>query len=338
MSPGLNYGLQVFEGMRAYRTPENRIALFRPRKNCARMQEGASFLGIPPVPEDLFLQAIHLVVGANAAFVPPHTSTAGLYIRPVVFGSGPQISLTIPQQFTFCVFVTPTGAYHGNHPQKALILEDLDRAAPRGTGHIKVGGNYAPVFRFSADARAQGYQITLHLDSSTHSEIDEFTTSGFIGIKKERSGTSEAGVTLVVPDSPSVLKSVTSESVRQLAASFGWDVQQRRISFEELGTFDEVVAAGTAATLVSIRSITMNSRKAKFEYEHESQTRNGNEEAELAVKRLLRTLRGIQRGEIKDQFGWLDYVAEPLELAEHLATGQNGINGAPSNEGVNLLP
>lgn len=116
--------------------------------------------------------------------------------------------------------------YHGVHPVKALILEDFDRSAPHGTGSAKVGGNYAPVLRHSEKAAKSGYGITLHLDSKTRSEIDEFSTSGFIGVKKDGDN-----VTLVVPDSKNVIASVTSESCLEIARSFGWKTEVRSVSF-----------------------------------------------------------------------------------------------------------
>ena len=120
----------------------------------------------------------------------------------------------------------PVGVYHGVHPVKALILEDFDRAAPDGTGSAKVGGNYAPVLRWSDKARNEGYGITLHLDSKTRSEIDEFSTSGFIGVKNDGED-----ITLVVPDSKNVISSVTSDSVLDIAKSFGWKTERRSVSF-----------------------------------------------------------------------------------------------------------
>ena len=118
------------------------------------------------------------------------------------------------------------GVYHGVHPVKALILEDFDRAAPDGTGSAKVGGNYAPVMKWSEKAYKQGYGITLHLDSKTRSEIDEFSTSGFIGAKKDGDN-----ITLVVPDSKNVIQSVTSDSCLEIARSLGWETEVRSVSF-----------------------------------------------------------------------------------------------------------
>ncbi|MCJ1404600.1 hypothetical protein MMC11_007826 [Xylographa trunciseda] len=298
MAPALNYGQQVFEGIKAFRTPDNHIAIFRPSQNAARFAHSASFVSIPEIPIPHFLECVHAAVSHNAAYVPPNETGAAMYIRPLVFGSSAQLGLNPPEEYTFCVYVLPVGVYHGVHPVAALILEDFDRAAPEGTGSAKLGGNYAPVLRWSEKARNEGYGITLHLDSRTRTEIDEFSTSGFIGIRKDGEQ-----YTMVVPDSKNVIRSVTSESAIELARSFGWKVERRPIKYEELPEFDEVMAAGTAAALVPIKSITMKSRGAKFEYQG-----GGDEPGPCCVK-LLTTLKGIQQGNIEDKFGWLEYVA-----------------------------
>jgi branched-chain amino acid aminotransferase len=219
-------GQQCYEGLKAFRSPDDKhINIFRPDQNAARMQHSASVLSMPTVPTEHFLRCVRLAVGLNAEYVPPHSSGAAMYIRPLLFGSCAQLGLNPPEEYLFLVFVQPVGVYHGVNPVKALILEDFDRAAPEGTGNAKVGGNYAPVLRFSERAYKQGYGITLHLDSKTRSEIDEFSTSGFIGVRSE--GVDK--VTLVVPDSKNVIRSVTSESVCDIARSFGWAVEKRRV-------------------------------------------------------------------------------------------------------------
>ncbi|KAH0553387.1 hypothetical protein GP486_006545 [Trichoglossum hirsutum] len=189
------------------------------------MSHSASFISIPDLPTPHFLRCVHLAVSLNAAYVPPHHTSAALYIRPLIFGSSAQLGLNPPEEYTFCVYVIPTGVYHGTHPVDALILESFDRAAPEGTGSAKVGGNYAPVLRWSEMARKEGYGITLHLDSKTRTLIDEFSTSGFIGIKKD----AEGKYTVVVPDSKSVIKSITSDSCVQLSKSFGWSIETRPV-------------------------------------------------------------------------------------------------------------
>ena len=229
MAPGLNYGQQCYEGLKAFRGPDDQtINIFRPEQNAERMQHSASFISIPAVPVDHFKKCVHLAVSLNAEFVPPHASGASMYIRPLLFGSSAQLGLNPPEEYTFLVYVLPTGVYHGVHPVSALILEDFDRAAPEGTGSAKVGGNYAPVLRHSQRAYKEGFGITLHLDSKTRTEIDEFSTSGFIGVK----GNPEQGCTIAVPDSKNVIKSVTSDSVCRMAESFGWKVEKRPVSLK----------------------------------------------------------------------------------------------------------
>ncbi|KAJ8115639.1 hypothetical protein ONZ43_g4620 [Nemania bipapillata] len=212
----------------------------------------------------------------------------------------------------------PTGVYHGSHLVKCLVLDEFDRSAPNGTGSAKIGGNYAPVLRWSDKARQEGYGITLHLDSATRSEIDEFSTSGFIGAKVDGDH-----VTLAVPDSKNVIQSVTSESILGIAQSFGWKVEHRSIKYSELPTFTEVMAAGTAAALVPIRSITRRESPTspksitsaigtherlssdqdseKVTYAPDSQD---DEDIGSICTRLLTQLRAIQLGKVKDEFNW----------------------------------
>lgn len=236
MAPGLNYGQQCYEGLKAYRSPDDKtINIFRPQQNAERMQHSASAISIPHVPTDHFKHCVQLAVSLNAEYVPPHRTGSAMYIRPLLFGSSAQLGLSPPEEYTFVVFVMPTGVYHGVHPVDALILEDFDRAAPNGTGSAKVGGNYAPVLRFSDKARSEGFGITLHLDSRSRTEIDEFSTSGFIGIK----GDTEKGVTVVVPDSKNVIKSVTSDSVCGIAKSLGWKVECRPVSHTQ--SIDDII-------------------------------------------------------------------------------------------------
>ena len=329
MAPGLNYGQQTFEGIKAFRTPgDKKIAIFRPSQNADRMAHSASFISVPPVPHELFLRCCHLAVALNAEFVPPHESGASIYIRPLLFGSSAQLRLSPPEEYTFCVFVLPVGVYHGVHPVDALILEHFDRAAPEGTGSAKVGGNYAPVLRWSEKAREEGFGITLHLDSKTRSVIDEFSTSAFIGVKQEGEQ-----FTVVVPQSKNVITSVTSDSIWQIAESFGWQVECRPVTYEELPTFTEIMAAGTAAALVPIKSITMKSRNDKFLYQG-----GGNEPGPAFVK-LLTMLKSIQQGKVEDPFGWLDFVEEAsnLSVEEGESPGERE-NGSILNGNVDKLP
>jgi branched-chain amino acid aminotransferase len=323
MAPGLNYGVQCYEGIKAFRHSNGNIAIFRPNENALRMQHSASYISVPPVPADLFLECLNLAVGLNAEFVPPFETGAAMYIRPLLFGSSAQLGLNPPDEYTFCVFVMPTGVYHGVHAVDALILEDFDRAAPEGTGSAKVGGNYAPVLRHSEKARNAGFGITLHLDSKTRSEIDEFSTSGFLGVKKGADGST----TVVVPDSKNVIKSVTSESACQIARDvFGYKVERRRIPYTELPEFVEVMAAGTAASLVPIKSITMESKGDKFDYPVDENLAPG-----PVCEQLLTTLKGMQAGKVEDKFGWCHVVTAPpagFATGGKAVNGENGVHGA----------
>ncbi|KAI1208026.1 branched-chain amino acid aminotransferase II [Annulohypoxylon truncatum] len=316
MAPALNYGQQAYEGLKAFRNPSGDIQIFRPDRNAVRMQHSADVISVPPVPTDLFISAVKAAVSLNAEYVPPHETGAAMYIRPQIYGSSAQLGLSPPEEYTFCVYVLPTGVYHGTHPVNALILDDFDRAAPNGTGNAKVGGNYAPVLRWSDKARSEGYGITLHLDSATHSEVDEFSTSGFIGAIVDGDN-----VTLVAPDSKSVIQSVTADSVLDIGRSFGWKVEKRSIKYAELPKFSEVMAAGTAAALVPIRSITRRFDPASPQsissagaharlsteggVEKVTYIPEADEDAGPICLRLLAQLKGIQLGKVKDNFGWV---------------------------------
>ncbi|KAE8422659.1 aminotransferase [Aspergillus pseudocaelatus] len=303
LAPALNYGQQVYEGLKAYRSAADQILLFRPQFHAARMQHSADVVSIPPVPTDHFLECVNLAVARNAEWVPPHASGAALYVRPVLLGSAAHFALTPPTEYTFCVYVQPFSTYHGISPLPAVVLEDFDRAAPRGTGHAKIGGNYAPVMKWSEKAKKEGYPMTLHLDSATHSEIDEFSTSGFLGAKMDGDKP-----VLVVPKSDNIIGSVTSDSCMQIARSLGWTVEHRSVKYEELATFKEVMAVGTAAALVPIRSITRTSRDDHFVYT-EGTT------AGPVCQQLYAALTKIQRGEVEDQFGWREEVKGTSDIA-----------------------
>ncbi|EON97137.1 putative branched-chain-amino-acid aminotransferase 1 protein [Phaeoacremonium minimum UCRPA7] len=346
MAPALNYGQQAYEGLKAFRAPgDQAITIFRPDRNAARMQHSAEYISCPPVPEALFVDAVRAAVSLNAEFVPPHDTGAAMYIRPQIYGSSAQLGLSPPEEYTFCVYVLPTGVYHGVHPVRGLILDEFDRAAPNGTGSAKVGGNYAPVLRWSERARNEGYGITLHLDSARHEEIDEFSTSGFIGALVDGDD-----VTLVVPSSKSVIKSVTSESIQEIGRSFGWKVESRTIKYSELVNFQEVMAAGTAAALVPIRSITRRlaasdpqslsssvKQHARLSFKDGEETvtyvADGDEEPGPLCIKLLSQLKGIQNGKVEDKFGWNFKVSaeDGKKAAGAPANGNgNGQNGEPN--------
>ncbi|MCJ1431660.1 hypothetical protein MMC27_001015 [Xylographa pallens] len=322
LAPALNYGQQAFEGLKAHRSPSDGILLFRPGKHASRMQHSASVVSIPEIPEEHFLLCVRLAVSLNAAFVPPNSSGGALYIRPVVFGSNGHLGLNPPTEYIFCVYIHPFSSYHGAAPIDALILEEFDRAAPHGTGNAKLGGNYAPVMRWAAKARSEGFPITLHLDSQTRSQIDEFSTSGFLGIMKADDG----AITLVLPDSDNVIKSITSDSCVAIAKSFGWKVEMRSIPYESLPLFSEVLAAGTAAALVPIRSITCRSHNQTFTYPATGTTGGA------CFQQLYDRLKGVQAGRLPDTYGWCDTVQAAGEYVADIGAVVDGMEVQKAEE------
>ena len=215
-------------------------------------------------------------------------------------------------------------------PMKALILDEFDRAAPKGMGHAKVGGNYGGVLRWSDDAAAEGFGVTLHLDSARHEEVEEFSLCGFLGVKDEIREDGQGGnkPIIVQPVSPSTINSVTSDSVQRIAEGWGWKVEKRPVAYAELSTFSEVLGAGTALGLIPIRSITR--RGTKGQLPPGPRVVSDGEDSEVicyipdeqkdggpVFQKLLKQLKGIQSGKVPDDLGWRFQVqASDMEVVE----------------------
>ncbi|KAK7990685.1 aminotransferase [Apiospora arundinis] len=295
LCPGLNYGQQCYEGMKAFRTAANKITVFRPRFHAARMARSAASVCLPEVPEALFLECVRAAVAGNAEYVPPADTEAYLYIRPVMFGSSAKLALAPPEEVVLAVYVQPTRPYHGSAAIDGVVLEDFDRAAPRGMGAYKVGGNYAPVWRHAAKAREMGYGITLHLDSATRTLVEEFSTSGFLGHKKQTDA--DAKDTLVVPRTDNAIASATSDTMVRVAKLQGWVVEHRDVAFSSIGELDEVVAVGTAAAAVPVKTLVRLSTNEKFNF-------SGSDRKEAKLLGLSELVASIQRGHAEDAEGW----------------------------------
>ncbi len=288
-APTLHYGQEAFEGLKAFETRDGRIVCFRPRENARRLQKSCDRIFIPRIPEDLFLDGLTRVIRANARFVPPHGTGASLYIRPLVVGTGATVGLGPAQEYLFIIFVTPVGPYYkgGVNPVKALAIDEYDRAAPQGVGDCKVGGNYAAGLSGQMFGKNQGYPVVLYLDSREKKYIDEFGTSNFIGIK---------GKTYVTPASPSILPSITNRSLAAIAEAMGLTVEKRPVPIEELGSFDEVGAVGTAAVITPVNHI---------HYKGKDFTFGNGDSAGPVITELYQKLVAIQHGESEDTFNWL---------------------------------
>ncbi|KAK1992990.1 D-aminoacid aminotransferase-like PLP-dependent enzyme [Colletotrichum falcatum] len=245
----------------ARRDPDGEILIFRPDVNAARMRRSATFDSMPEVPEDVFLESVQLAVRGNAEYFCPHEVEGSLYIRPFQFCLGTQI-----------------GAI------KALVLDEFDRAATRGSGVVKIGGNYAPVIRWIAETMKKGYTLLLYLGSQTQTEVEEFSTSGFAGIQK-----GEKETTVVIADSKSALESITADSSAKIAVSLGWRVEKRT-----LPTLKEVLVAGTASGLAPVSCIHRKSTKETFKFIPDGP----------AVEPLWGRLKSTQNGTAIDGSGW----------------------------------
>ncbi|KAH8695208.1 branched-chain-amino-acid aminotransferase [Talaromyces proteolyticus] len=297
ISPGLNYGQQCYEGLKALRqapsTPdgEESIAIFRPTFHATRMAGSAAAVCLPQVPEELFLESVRLAVASNAEYVPPVESSGFLYIRPVLFGASDGLPLKPCEETVFAVYCHPARAYHGVHGIKGVVCEEFDRAAPRGMGRFKVGGNYAPVWRHAAKAMKMGFHITLHLDSETHSLVEEFATSGFIGHKLI-----DGQDVLVIPKSENAIESATSTSLKIIAEREGWRVDQSPLPFSSLGDLDEVIAVGTAAAAVPIATIDQLSTNKQYTFKATSEGK---------LVGLARIMLDIQQGRRQDVDDWM---------------------------------
>ncbi len=291
---GLHYGQEAFEGLKAYMGKDGKIRLFRWEENAKRFISSADGIKMAPVPMEMFREALFKVIGMNKAFMPPYGSGATLYIRPLLYGSGAEVGVKPASEYTFIIFVTPVGPYfkEGIKPVNMIVSRDVDRAAPMGTGIYKVGGNYAASLRAIVDAREKGYSNTLFLDAKEKKFIDECGPANFFGIKNN---------TYITPKSESILNSITNMSLLRIAESIGMKVERRPVEVEELATFTEVGACGTAAVISPIAKIFDPQNNRIYEYCMDGRP------GPLTLK-LYNKLVGIQNGDEADTFGWMTIV------------------------------
>lgn len=292
-----HYGNSCFEGLKAFRGKDGKIRIFRPDENARRLQRSAARLSMACPSEELFLKMCIMCVRANLEFLPPYGYNASLYLRPVLEGIDPHISICSSDEVLFSVMCVPVSTYAqagALTPVSAVISRDYDRAAPNGTGSYKIGANYAmSLYPYNA-AHSQGYTELLFLDPATKTKVDEFGSSNFIGIK---------GDTYVTPLSDSVLPSVTNKSLRTIAEDLGMKVETRPVPVEEIAEFDEVNACGTAVVITPVRSI---DDKPALEGSEVSRTYSIPSGAECGRRSriLYDHIRGIQDGIVEDTHGW----------------------------------
>ncbi len=290
----LHYGQEAFEGMKAFRGKDGRIRIFRMRDNAERMQSSSRGIMMAELPIEKFEEAVLKVVKLNERFVPPYESGASLYIRPLLFGTTAQVGVKPAKDYMFVVFVTPVGPYFkaGFKPTPYAIMRQYDRVAPLGTGTIKVGGNYAASLVAGEKAHEMGYSAVLYLDSKEKKYLDECGPANFFAIR---------GNSYITPKSDSILPSITNKSLMTLAEEMGMTVERRHITVEELATFDEAGACGTAAVISPVSRIDDIDENKSYVFSHDG------EPGKVCLK-LYNKLRAIQYGDEPDTHGWITYV------------------------------
>ena len=290
----LQYAQTCFEGLKAYTTEDGHIVTFRPDLNGERMENSAKGLEMPPFPKERFVDAITKVVEANAAFVPPYGSGATLYIRPYMFGYDSIIGVKPANIYQFRVFCTPVGPYFkGGAKPITIRVSDFDRAAPHGTGHIKVGLNYAMSLHAIVDAHKNGFDENIYLDPQTRTKIEETGGANVIFITKDGK--------LVTPKSNSILPSITRRSILQVARDYlGMETEEREVYLDEVKDFAECGLCGTAAVISPVGKIVDHGKEICFPA--------GMEKMGPVTQKLYETLTGIQMGHIKAPEGWIHVI------------------------------
>lgn len=288
----LNYGQGVFEGMKAYRTADDRILMFRPEENAVRMAQSAERMSMPSPDLDTFVKAVKQTVMANKRWIPP-AGKGSLYIRPLLIGTGPILGLAPSPEYTFLIYVSPVGAYFkgGLSPIDLKVETYFHRAAPGGTGAVKTISNYAPVLKTQLTAKGKGYADVLYLDAVENKYVEEVSSCNIFMVKDKVISTPELAGT--------ILPGITRKSIIQLARSRGYEVNERPVAVDELLEADEVFCTGTAVVLNPVGSITHGESRVLY---------NGGAVGGVSQE-LYEALTSLQMGISDDKFNWVVELA-----------------------------
>ncbi len=287
----LQYAQTCFEGLKAYTTEDGRIVTFRPDLNGERFEDSCRRLEIPVFSKERFVDAVLKVVKANEAYVPPFGYGATLYVRPYAFGISPVIGVKPADEYQFRVFTTPVGPYFkGGTKGISLKVSDFDRAAPRGTGDIKAGLNYAMSLHPIVVAHNEGYAENMYLDAATRTKVEETGGANFLFVTKDG--------TVVTPKSSTILPSITRRSLLYVAENIlGLKVEEREVYLSEVSDFTECGLCGTAAVISPVARVVDHGKEIAFKY--------GSDEMGPVIKKLYDTLTGIQMGRLPAPEGWI---------------------------------
>jgi branched-chain amino acid aminotransferase len=304
MHPASNvfqYGQAVFEGLKAYRQPHDRIVLFRPDMNAERFEESAIRIGMPPIGEEVFLEASRMLVDLERAYAPEPPGT--LYLRPTMIGTEASLGVRAATEFLFYIITLPSGAYfkemrEGTAAVRVFVEESTSRAAPGGTGAIKAAANYAVTLKSIRDAKAKGCSQVLFLDAERRKRVEEL---GGMNVFFVRNGE------LITPQlNGTILPGVTRDSLLTLGPDLGIPATEIDIDIDQVvaeaqsGVISEALACGTAATIVGISELL---------FADDRLVPMGNGKAGPVTTRLFDEIQGIQFGRIPDRFGWTHDVA-----------------------------
>lgn len=290
----LQYAQTCFEGMKAYRTVDGKVVCFRPDMNAKRMADTCRRLEMPVFDEERFVDAVVKTIRANIDFVPPYGSGAALYLRPYMFASNAVIGVKPATEYQFRIFATPVGPYFkGGVKPITLRVPDFDRAAPRGTGHVKAGLNYAMSLHAIVDAHNQGYNENMYLDSQTRTKVEETGGANIIFVTKDN--------TVVTPKSSTILPSITRRSLMYVAEHYlGLKAEEREVYMTEVKDFKECALCGTAAVLSPVGKI--------VDHGEEIALPSGMNNMGEITKKLYDTLTGIQMGRLEAPEGWIKVI------------------------------
>ncbi|XVF36479.1 hypothetical protein REPUB_Repub19eG0062100 [Reevesia pubescens] len=269
----------LYEGMKANRTEDGRILLFRPEKNASRMMHGAERMCMPSPSIEQFVDAVKQTI--------PPPGKGSLYIRPLLLGSGPILGLAPAPEYTFLIYASPVCNYfkEGTAPLKLYVDEEFVRASPGGAGGVKTITNYAPVLKAIARAKNRGFSDVLYLDAVNRKYLEEVSSCNIFIVKGKFISTPAANGT--------ILEGVTRKSLIEIARDHGYQVEERPIPVDELVDAEEVFCTGTAVGVASVGSITYQNRRIEFKTE-----------GRLVCQELYSTLLGLQTGRIEDNKGW----------------------------------
>jgi len=288
-----HYGQEMFEGLKAYKTKEGKVQLFRPDMNAKRTNNTNQRMCMPQMDEELFVDAVKAVVDVDRDWIPQKENTA-LYIRPFIIATQPKLDVSASDDYLFIIILSPVGPYYENGlaPTKIYVEDEYIRSAMGGTGFAKIGGNYAAAMIAEKKAHDMGFDQVLWLDAKEKKYVEEIGTSNaFFKIDGEIYTSSLIGT---------ILPGITRASMIEVMKEWGYKVNETRFTIDEIfkageeGRLEEVFATGTAAVISPVGELYWEDKKLVI---------NNGEIGELSQK-LYDELYGIQTGEIEDKRGW----------------------------------